>query len=354
MKKIIMKKTISKLIIIAIMTGFISCKLFSQKGPIMTQEFIFEQASFESCHASTIEQIPGGLIAAWFGGTHEKNKDVEIWVSRKFNGIWSEPVSVANGIQHKDKRYPCWNPVLFKYPDGPLMLFYKVGTSPTEWWGELKTSDDCGITWSTSCRLPEDILGPIKNKPVLMDDGRLICPSSTEHNGWRVHFEITYDKGRTWKIVGPLNDASEYNVIQPSILTYENGKMQILCRSKENYVISSWSNDGGYTWSKLVPTELPNPNSGTDAVTLKNGLQLIIYNHSKREDNKWGGPRTPLNLAVSKDGINWKQVLTLEDQQGEYSYPAIIQGKDGYIHITYTYKREKVKYIKLDPAKLDM
>ncbi len=349
-----MKKSLAKLMNIAILAGFTFCNLFSQTGPIMTQEFIFEKAPFPSCHASTIEQIPSGLIAAWFGGTHERNKDVEIWVSRKINGSWTEPVSVANGIQHKDKRYPCWNPVLFKYPDGPLMLFYKVGPNEEEWWGELKTSDDYGITWSKSCRLPEDVLGPIKNKPVLMDDGRLICPSSSEHKGWRVHFEITPDKGRTWEIVGPINDASEYNVIQPSILTYENGKMQILCRSKENYVISSWSSDGGYTWSKLKPTELLNPNSGTDAVTLKNGLQLIVYNHSKRVDNKRNGPRTPLNLAVSKDGINWKQILTLEDQPGEYSYPAIIQGKDGYIHITYTYKRKKVKYIKLDPTKLDL
>ncbi len=321
-----------------------------QKINVVTDEFIFEKASFPSCHASTIEAIPGGLIAAWFGGTHEKHSDVEIYVSRKIKGKWSEPISVANGIQHKNKRYPCWNPVLFRYPDGPLMLFYKVGPNPREWWGEYKTSPDDGKTWSKACRLPEGILGPIKNKPVLMKDGRLICPSSTEDNelGWRVHFEITPDKGKTWELIGPVNDALKYNVIQPSILSYEDKGLQILCRSKENFVISSWSHDGGYTWTELEATELPNPNSGTDAVTLQNGIQMIVYNHSHKEPGKWGGKRTPLNLAVSKDGKKWKQVLILEDQPGEYSYPAIIQDDNGFIHVTYTFNREKIKYVKVN------
>lgn len=321
---------------------------------IIKSEFIFTEAPFDECHASTIESTPIGLVAAWFGGTKEKNKDVEIWISRKLKGEWSAPESLANGIQHKDKRYPTWNPVLFQYPDGPLLLFYKVGPNPKEWWGELKTSNDYGKTWSEGCRLPEGILGPIKNKPILMDDGRLICPSSTEHQGWRVHFEITQDKGQTWEVVGPIHDASEYNIIQPSILTYADSQLQILCRSMENYVISSWSDDGGYTWTNPEPTALPNPNSGTDAVTLKNGLQMIVYNHSKRENDKWGGSRTPMNIAVSEDGMIWKQVLTLEDEPGEYSYPAIIQSNDGSVHITYTYKREKIKYIKLDPNKIDL
>ncbi|MBS3771100.1 MAG: exo-alpha-sialidase [Bacteroidales bacterium] len=319
----------------------------------MEEEFIFKEAPFASCHASTIESTPDGLVAAWFGGTQEKNKDVEIWLSRKTNGQWTDPVSVANGVQHDDKRYPCWNPVLFQYPEGPLMLFYKVGPSPSEWWGVLKISDDYGETWSQGYRLPEDILGPIKNKPVLMDDGRLVCPSSTEDKGWRVHFEITEDYGKSWKLVGPINDASQYNVIQPSILKHGGDTLQILCRSKENRVISSWSYDGGYHWTDLKPTELPNPNSGTDAVTLKSGLQLLVYNHSKIEEGEWGGPRTPLNVAISRDGKSWKNILTLEDESGEYSYPAVIQASDGRVHITYTWKRKRVKHVVLDAEEIN-
>lgn len=117
----------------------------------------------------------------------------------------TEPVSVAGGVQHRDKRYPTWNPVLFQIPGGSLMLFYKVGPNPQEWWGELITSEDYGKTWSQSCRLPEDILGPVKNKPELLDNGRLLSPSSTEHDGWRVHFEMTNNFGKTWKLIGPIN-----------------------------------------------------------------------------------------------------------------------------------------------------
>jgi len=330
----------------------LSSLLWAQNDAIVRSEFIFENAPFPECHASTLEATPDGLVIAWFGGTKEKNKDVEVWLSRQENGQWTAPVSVADGVQHADKRYPCWNPVLFQQPEGELMLFYKVGPNPREWWGELKTSDDGGETWSHSCRLPEDILGPVKNKPVLLKDGRLLCPSSTEHDGWRVHFEITDDFGESWTRIGPINDGKEYNVIQPSVLTYPNGRLQILCRSKDNHIISSWSEDGGESWSDLEPIALPNPNSGTDAVTLADGRQLLVYNHSEKRKGQWGGPRTPLNVAVSKNGKDWETVLTLENEPGEYSYPAVIQDADGKVHITYTYQRKRIKYVQVDVRKL--
>lgn len=327
----------------------------AQHPSIIQSEFIFFEAPFKQCHASTIVSTPEGLVAAWFGGTREKNKDVEIWTSHKRgDSDWTEPVSVANGVQHKDKRYPTWNPVLFQVPEGPLMLFYKVGPNPSEWWGELKISDDHGKTWSKSRRLPEDIVGPIKNKPILTNDNRLISPSSTEHNGWQVHFEISDDLGNTWKKVGPINDTSDYNIIQPSILVHRNDTLQILARSMEDKVVSSWSYDGGNTWDNINPINLPNPNSGTDAVTLKKDLHLLVYNHSKTREGEWGGPRTPLNVAISKDGNNWENVITLEDEPGEYSYPAVIQDDDGLVHITYTWNRERIKHVVLDPEKLNI
>lgn len=335
---------------------FTMCEMNQKKkeSPLVLAEFIYNEAPFASCHASTIAETPGGLAAAWFGGTHEKHEDVEIWFSKKINGQWSEPVSIADGVQNNGKRYPCWNPVLFQIPDGDLILFYKVGPNPEQWWGMQKISKDNGNSWSEAAKLPDGVLGPIKNKPVLLDNGTLISPSSTEHDGWRVHFELSDNLGKSWNVVGPINNADKFNIIQPSVLTYEDGRLQILCRSKEDRVITSWSEDNGKTWSPLKATDLPNPNSGTDAVTLQNGLQLIVYNHSVRKEGEWGGPRTPLNIAVSKDGENWKQVFTLEDQPGEYSYPAVIQGKDGLVHITYTWKREKVKHIVIDPTKIPL
>lgn len=98
---------------------------------------------------------------------------------------------------------------------------------------------------------------------------------------------------------------------------------------------------------------MPNPNSGTDAVTLNNGWQLLVYNPTVKDEGKWGGSRSPLNVAISKDGHVWKPLLVLEDKPGEYSYPAVIQSQDDIIHITYTWKRERIKYVALNVNELD-
>lgn len=308
------------------------------------------------CHASTIVETPQGLVAAWFGGKHEKNPDVGVWLSRYENRKWTRPVEVANGIQSSARRHPCWNPVLFQPEKGSLMLFYKVGPSPSRWWGELKTSKDGGKTWSKARKLGTDkkigyLIGPVKNKPIQLKDGSILCPSSTEHRGWRVHFERTKDLGHTWEVIGPIHDAKKFNAIQPSILTYPNGNMQILCRSREKVIAQSWSKDSGSTWSPVTATTLPNPNAGTDAVTLKDGRQLLVYNHTTRGGGFPSG-RNMLNVAISKNGTEWKPVLTLERAKGEYSYPAVIQASDGKVHITYTYQRRSIKHAVLNPDEL--
>lgn len=308
------------------------------------------------CHASTIAETPSGLVAAWFGGKHESSSDVGIWLSRHDGKFWSKPVEVVNGVQSDKLRYPCWNPVLFLPQDGPLMLFYKVGPSPSRWWGMLVTSNDGGTTWSEPRKLGEDdkvvdLIGPVKNKPVQLKDGSILCPSSSEHDGWRVHFELTKDLGKTWEVIGPINDGKTFSAIQPSILTYPEGKLQILCRTKQNVIAQSWSPDGGKTWSELTATELPNPNAGSDALTLADGRQLIVYNHTTRRSTPSG--RQMLNVAISHDGKDWKPVLTLERNNGEFSYPAVIQTDDGKVHITYTYNRRSVKHVVLDPSEIE-
>ena len=308
------------------------------------------------CHASTIVETASGMVAAWFGGKHEKNPDVGIWVARRVDGKWTRPTEVFNGVQSPETRYPCWNPVLFNPRNGPLMLFYKVGPSPSQWWGMLSTSDDDGKSWSEPRKLGEDdkigqLLGPVKNKPVQLADGSILCPSSSEHQGWRVHFERTTDLGKTWQVIGPINDGKQYGAIQPSILNYGGGKMQVLCRSRQSVITQSWSEDGGKTWGAMTATALPNPNAGTDAVTLQDGRQLLVYNHTTR-GGAFPSGRNMLNVAVSRDGKQWETVLTLEKQKGEYSYPAVIQAADGKVHITYTYRRNSVKHVVLDPVEL--
>lgn len=313
---------------------------------VVSAGFIYDKAPTPQCHASTLAETGDGLVAAWFGGTREKHPDVGIWVARRTDEVWSTPVEVANGLEPDGKRHPCWNPVLFQMPKGPLVLFYKVGPSPSTWWGMRIESTDGGKTWSTPERLPDDIAGPIKNKPILLDDGTLLCGSSTEDQGWRVHMEMTADGGKTWKRTSVLRADEKNQAIQPTILWHRGNKLQILCRPRSaGRILSSWSEDGGKNWSELSPIELPNPNSGIDAVTLKDGRHLLVYNHTPRG-------RSPLNVAVSNDGKTWEAAAVLESEPGEYSYPAVIQTADGKIHITYTWKRTKVRHVTLDPGQL--
>jgi predicted neuraminidase len=313
-------------------------------SPIVQSEFIFTAAPFPSCHASTIAETQGQLVAAWFGGTAERNPDVGIWLSHREGDAWTRPVEVANGVQSPTLRYPTWNPVLFQPKSGPLMLFYKVGPSPSEWWGMVMTSTDAGHTWSKPKRLPDGVLGPIKNKPIQLPSGDILAGSSTEHDGWRVHFERSTDGGKTWTATAPLNDPDKIAAIQPSILVHKNGKLQAVGRTRSSGIFTIWSEDNGKTWGEMGVTGLPNPSSGTDAVTLADGRQLLVYNHNPNYKG-----RTPLNVALSDDGKNWLAAAVLEDdpEHPQYSYPAVTQTADGLVHITYTWRRERIKHVAL-------
>ncbi len=101
----------------------------------------------------------------------------------------------------------------------------------------------------------------------------------------------------------------------------------------------------------MTATWLPNPNAGTDAVTLKDGRQLLVYNHTLRSGD-FPAVRNMLNVAVSYDGIEWIVVMTLERKKDEFSYPAVIQASDGMVHITYTFMRKTIKHVVVDPEKL--
>src|SRR5438477_8617593 len=92
---------------------------------IVSSEFINENAPYPECHASTLAEVPSGkLVAAWFGGTKERNPDVGIWFTRQEAGHWLPAMEVANGVQPNASRLPTWNPVLFQAPGSPLILFY--------------------------------------------------------------------------------------------------------------------------------------------------------------------------------------------------------------------------------------
>ncbi|MCD8288126.1 MAG: family 78 glycoside hydrolase catalytic domain, partial [Porphyromonadaceae bacterium] len=234
---------------------------------ITEDEFIYTQAPFPQCHAATIAETANGeLITAFFGGTYERHPDVCIYVSRKGKGekSWSTPVQVADGIQNDTLRYACWNPVLFQIPQGDLLLFYKVGPNVAGWTGYLMRSSDEGKTWSVPEQMPEGFLGAIKNKP-LYNNGRIISPSSTEgKGGWRIHFEMSDDQGKTWRKTAPVETDSSLLTsdrgkegaelkpiysIQPAILKLADGRLMALCRTRNAKIAVTYSDDNGDTWS---------------------------------------------------------------------------------------------------------
>lgn len=363
---------------------------------IVKDEFLYETAPFPQCHSSTITETErGDLVAAYFGGKHERNPDVCIWVSIKKKGsdAWSEPILAADGVfvpgtddallagindsttaasagpvagvghpaaqnTASWKRKACWNPVLFTMPDGEIWLFYKIGLNVADWTGWLVKSKDGGRTWSRREPLPKGFLGPVKNKPILIGD-RLICGSSTEKNGWKFHVEIYNLKTKEWKYVGPVEaetaprtenpgDIKPIDCIQPSILQLKDGRLQVLMRTRNGRLATSFSSDQGDSWSKVVLTDVPNNQSGTDAVTLSDGRHALIYNNFGTLTGTKKGVRTPVSIALSDDGTHWRHWLTLEDSPiSQYSYPAIIQGKDGSLHCTYTWRRQRVAYKKI-------
>ncbi|SHO63101.1 putative neuraminidase [Algoriphagus zhangzhouensis] len=306
---------------------------------ILTSEFIYETAPFPSCHASTLIETEDGILASWFGGTYERHPDVNIYTALKKGGSWSTPAEVADGIENEDFRNPTWNPVLYQLEDGKVILFYKEGPNPREWWGLYKTSNDGGKTWSKAVQIMPGFMGPIKNKTVGLSNGMLLHPSSFEINGlWTSHVEISDPALKNWtkkEIHGP------FNAIQPTVLFHPNNHLQVLTRTKEGVIATAWSPDNGETWSQLESTGIVHNNSGIDAVTLDSGYHLLLCNPIPKGRQK-------LSLMGSSDGITWEELLVLEDEkEGEFSYPAIIQAKDGTVHLTYTWNREKIKYAHL-------
>jgi predicted neuraminidase/cyclophilin family peptidyl-prolyl cis-trans isomerase len=323
------------------------CRGASRTSPaVVLSEDIFAEAPFTQCHASTIAETPKGLVAAWFGGTAEGDPDVGIWLSRREGKTWTAPVEVARGVDAEGRREPCWNPVLFRPSGGPLLLFYKVGPSPSRWRGMMIRSADDGRTWSEPSPLPDGVIGPAKNHPLEMADGTILCGSSTEDDGWRVHFETTKDEGATWTATAPINDGQAAGLIQPALLKAGESAVIALMRSNSGRIFESRSADRGATWTTPAPNVFPNPNAGIDAVTLRDGRHLLVYNPVTQG-------RGILAVAVSADGRAWTRVLTLEEEKGaEFSYPAAIQTADGLAHITYTWKRSRIRHVVVNPAAL--
>ena len=312
---------------------------------LLAGEFIFDKAPFASCHASTVVELrDGDRMAAWFGGSDEGRPDVAIWGSRRAGEHWTEPVELA-----REPGVAAYNPVLFYTQDRRLWLYYKFGPSPSTWTAARRFSSDEGKTWSKVEHLPAGIYGPIRAKPLVMGDGVVVSGTSVEsYRSWAAWIERSVDQGRTFTRIGPIAfDAAApahetHGLIQPSVVRLGPRHLRLYARSTRSIgkICVADSFDDGLTWTVAHALDVLNPNSGIDAVALRDGRVVLVYNDS---DSK----RTPLNLAISSDGEHFRNFLTLEDAAGEYSYPAMIQTAAGDLEITYTWNRKKIKYARV-------
>lgn len=324
-----------------------------------TGELIFPvgSTSFPSSHASTIVELKdGNLLAAWFGGAGEGKPDVAIWSARYTAQGWSRPIELA-----REPNIPCWNPVLFHTRDGKLWLYYKFGPNPSEWTAARRFSTNEGLTWSPAEDLPAGIIGPVRAKPLVLSDDKpnggsestIVSGSSIEsYRSWAAWIERGTNNGASWSKIGPLvpafpagafpppaNGFPNFGIIQPSVVALSPKHLRLYARATEqiHQICIADSYDAGLTWSQPHPIDLPNPNSGIDAVALHDGRVVLIYN-----DTTHG--RSPLNLAVSTDGEHFHNFATLESEPGEFSYPAIIQTRRGDLEITYTWNRKSIRH----------
>ncbi|MBI5094291.1 MAG: exo-alpha-sialidase [Candidatus Hydrogenedentes bacterium] len=307
-------------------------------------DFVFgDDRPFPECHASTLaEAANGDLLCSWFGGTKEGTPDVGIWLSRFHDAAWTAPTQVAkvNDTAH-------WNPVLFRDPKRGLYLFFKVGPKIEFWQTYWMRSHDDGRTWTLPCELvPGDQggRGPVRSKPIILSDGAWLAPASTEYKHWDPFADRSEDGGLTWtrsaifEIERKADDGK--GAIQPTLWESSPGNVHALLRTTWGRIARTDSADYGKTWTPVYTTELPNNNSGIDALRLDDGRVLLVYNPVGAN---WG-ERTPLDLAVSTDnGESWRDVASLETEKHKgFSYPAIIRTAKG-IAISYTWKRERIR-----------
>lgn len=348
------------------------------------------------CHASNLLLLRNGdLLCAWFGGSIEGRPDICIYMSRLPSGqsTWSNAVKIT----HDDTRSE-QNPVLFRVPStGEIRLLYTsqdAGNQDSAIVKQLSSVDD-GNTWSEPTVLFNEPGTFIRQPIVVLKDGTWVVPifkcRAEPGERWLGSddiscIRISKDEGRTWMETEIPNS---YGCVHMNIQQLKNGTYLGLYRSRwaDNVYLST--SPDGLDWSEPEPTVLPNPNAGICFDVLPSGRVMLVYNHSSKADalgrrdglyddisdgsdtrtNQtskhgkeafWGAPRAPLCVAWSDDdGATWKW-KTLEEGDGycltnnsekklnrELSYPSIVVGQNGVIHIAFTFWRQRIKYVRL-------
>jgi len=380
-----------------------------ESGPLALSQKPFEHeecfvpAQTAQCHASNLLLLRNGdMLCAWFGGSQEGKPDISIYLARlpAKSSTWSQAQKVTFDTTRSEQ-----NPVLFQTPNGrEVWLMYTSQHAGDQDSAVVKhqVSRDDGASWTEpSVLFPEP--GTFIRQPMIqLDDGAWAIPifkcRAEPGTRWVGNddvsaIRVSRDEGKTW---AETEVPDSFGAVHMNVRQLKDKSYLGLYRSRwADHVYLSRSKDG-ITWSAPQPTELPNPNAGICFDVLPSGRVLAVYNHSSKADAQgrreglyddiadagddrknqnsrhtgkeafWGAPRAPLSLAWSDDdGRSWR-TRVLEEGDGfcmtnnseeklnrELSYPSIAQGADGRVHVAFTFWRQKIKHVVLDPAVLD-
>ena len=355
-------------------------------------------------HASFLHVLnDGSLVCAWFGGSLEGKSDISIFASVLAPGAssWGPANRLSFDPSHSEQ-----NPVLFDAPDGRLLLFHTSQPSGNQDESRIRMAQvsrdktDPGILTAAEGAFLDLPRGCFVRAPlVVRDDGAWLLPifrcvqrPGQKWNGSHDHAAvgISQDQGRTWRLE-PL--ASSTGCVHMSPVAIGGTQFAAFFRRRQaDFVYRTVSEDGGRSWSHPEATDLPNNNSSIAAIVLgQNRVALIcnpvnsasspdrrasLYDELGEDDARpdadpssgvvpvWGVPRAPVAICLSTDGgRTFPKRLVIEDGPGtclsndstdgrneEMSYPWLMAGQDGSLHVAYTYHRRAIKYVRLAPG----
>ncbi|MBL9211541.1 MAG: exo-alpha-sialidase [Opitutaceae bacterium] len=329
--------------------------------PVFRQSWVNPARHTPSAHGSAICALPGGdQLAVWYGGSREGAADVALFTARLRPGErdWSPPQKVVDRVMAAEELErvvkKVGNAVVFADRNGLVWMVY-VTVTMGGWSGSalnVKTSHDEGRTWSRSRRLTLNpflnVSSLVRNKPILTTDGRIGLPVYHE-------LAIKYPQ-MLWLTPAADGTVAEYRIrnlsaetdlIQPTLVPLGGDRVLMLLRdqSDRRQMRAAYSTDNGWTWSEAAAGGLPNPDSAVDALRLGDGRILLVYNDAVRG-------RENLRLAISADaGRTWQPGPIIESARGkEYSYPCLAEGRDGRIHLTYTWERKRIRHVEFNLA----
>ncbi len=338
----------------------------------------------EHVHSSTLVELPGGdLLCAWFAGSGErKANDVRIMGCRKKPGQpWSLPFLMAD-----TPGLPDCNPVLFLDRKKKLWLFWIVvranrweasllkyrtstqyagkGAPRWEWQDEvlLQPGDTFATTiharfrsmelpelaWSEYAPSYEEMiyraaLDPVKRSmgwmtrtlPLQLPSGRILLPLYSD--GYNLSLIArSDDDGTSWQASLPIVGRGN---VQPALVRKKDGTLMAWMRDNGDApgrIMTSTSHDDGITWTAARKSDLPNPGSSVAVIALRNGHWVMVYN-----DTEKGRHRLAVSLSTD-EGESWPFTRHIENDPGgedSYSYPTVIQTRDGMIHVSYSCSR---------------